>query len=72
MEDKKEFDAAEFLKSCNNDFFKTNNSIDNIWIVLLFMIFFAFQPHMGCNESYLKGKVEAYENILKGFGFDGR
>lgn len=66
MEDKKEFDPNEFLKYCKNCKNNKDNFDGSFWIVLIFLLCFGFQPNnnMGCTESYLKGKVDAYENFL--------
>lgn len=76
MEDKKEFDAAEFFKACENCKYKKDDFDATFWMALIFMLSFAFQPtnKIGCTESYLKGKVDAYENMLYKYemtkGFD--
>lgn len=56
----------------NNDFFGNNNNFDPIWLILLFMLFFGFYPNSNSMESYFKGKIDAYENVLKGFDDNGR
>lgn len=36
------------------------------WIMLVSLLIFGFMPHFD-NTSYQQGKIDAYENILKGF-----
>lgn len=36
------------------------------WMMLVSLLIFGFMPHFD-NTSYQQGKIDAYENILKGF-----
>lgn len=55
-----------FCDGCKSDISDRNTFDDFFW---LFVIFFLAMPFGGnsSKESYLNGKVDAYENILKGF-----
>lgn len=66
MENEKDFNFSDYASIFNSDFSKSNDSMNLLWILLLFMPLF-FGNNSSSMESYLKGKIEAYENVLKGF-----
>lgn len=63
MSDEKKFDSSEYATLFDNS---TNNFNELSFLMLIFLIIM-FNGFGNNSESFLKGKIEAYENILKGF-----
>lgn len=63
MPDNKNFDT--------NEPYNPNSFNELFWFALMFMpLLFGNSPLN--SESFLKGKIEAYENVLKGFDCNER
>lgn len=71
MPDNKNFDTAEFLNGLNNEPYNPSFFNELFWVALMFMPFL-FGNNFSNSESFLKGKIEAYENVLKGFDCNER
>lgn len=70
MPDNKNFETSDFAKLFQDS--SSNNSLDPIWILIMCMLLMEFWPNSNSTESFLKGKIEAYENVLKGFDCNER
>lgn len=57
------FDAAEFAKIFSEP--NKNQNSDFFFMLSILMLFNGFLPKDSETSQYLKGKIDAYENILK-------
>lgn len=64
MENEKDFNFSEYQKFFNNNSNEFNDF--NNWFLLMIIIML-FWGTGNETKSYLQGKIEAYENVLKGF-----
>lgn len=63
MSTDKDFDVSELSKIFSETGNYQNN--DFLFMLIIIMLFIGFFPKDNETTQYLKGKIDAYENILK-------